>query len=129
MNSSLKWALGGIFVCIILYQMAVVLSDASEPTVAEDIAFIQGTNNTLTNTPILAINSVSNATLTCTSGNYTSDTTDITMLVGATCVNGTYTVNYDYNKSETIFSIDFQFVAILVFLGASMYIVYNLTKH
>lgn len=127
-DNTTKYLLTGIFCVVILYYMAVVLSDASEPNTTQDIAFIQGTNYTLANTPIIDVNSIYNSSLTCGVGNYTHDTTQVTLLVDLLCVNGTYTVDYDYDKSETVWGIDFEFVALIMFIAFGLYVTYRFTN-
>ena len=74
------------------------------------------------------VNSVSNATYTFEASHYDYDTTQIKIITNGTEVNGTYNVDYDYQQSATIFSMDFNFMGTLVLLGICFAIVLRITK-
>jgi hypothetical protein len=123
------WLLIGLFSVVILYFMTTTMAGMSNPSYSQSIAMLGGTNNTLTHSIDSTYGvSLSNATLTCGSGNYTTNATTVTLINGKSCVNGTYSFNYYWQVPVTIFGIDYTFVAVLVFLGFALYIAWRLTK-
>jgi len=103
--------------------------DIASPNInAESIVFT--TNNTYSNatahSPIVVLNSIKNATTTLPSARISENGTHVKIITNETYVLGTYDVNYDYEKSAQVWSIDFGFMGVLVILGV---VIGLLAKH
>lgn len=117
-----------LFAIIVLYFMAVQMQAISNPTVSEDIAFAVPDEVAFTYSPVYSVSSFANATDSCGSGNYSYTTTAINLTEGEYCEDGTYTITYTYQENATVWGIDFNFIALLLFLAVGFGIVVGLTR-
>lgn len=138
MESTTKWLLTGMFCVIIIYYMAVILSDASQPNVTlEGIEFAE--NNTEYNTAqdgIIGLNLYyfNNETFPIGTSYYSFDTDGITLYANSSVAGypnittTTYYASYEWDRSETVWSIDFEFIGLLVFLAAAIVVIMKFTS-
>jgi hypothetical protein len=123
-NKLITYLLVGIFAAIILYEMSAVLYTVASPNTSEDLALLNATAKNTTNEPIVVVNSVSNATYTIPAARVTNNDYSVTITTNGTEANGTYTVDYDYEANSTVWGMDLAFIAIIVFIGIGLFIVY-----
>lgn len=118
----------GVFSVILIYFFITVAYDTASPNASEVLTFNNATANNTTNSPIVVINSVSNATYTFDSDHYTNDDYGVTITMNDSEANSTYTVDYDYEASATVWDLDLSFMAILVTVGVVFLLVMKLTE-
>lgn len=139
MDKLISWLIIGVFAVIIFYFMATTMQSIAEPSInLESRNF--STNNTyyaIANTPNnadLHLYYFDNTTFEIPTARYSYNATHIKVYTNGTLaypnvtLNSIYYYSYTYQTNATIFSMDLNFVGLLVFLGVGIWCAYQLTK-
>jgi hypothetical protein len=101
--------------------MLISAYNVASPNLIQSIVFTaNNTYNATSNSPIVVVNSVSNATTTIPSARVSYNTTHVKIITNATYVLSTYNVNYDYEASATVFGISLGWMGALVMIGVGI---------
>lgn len=136
---TMAWLILGIFAVIVLYFMSTTLMSVSNADVTrENVSF--AVNNTYynlarqpVNTYSIVVHPYDNDSYSYPAAKWATNNTAVKLYTNGTLeypniTVGYHYVTYSYQKSTTIWDIDFAFVALMVFLGTAIVIVMKLTS-